>query len=87
MSKEVVKEIQQILFDNGFRSGAKLERAAGTRYKSAKEIETVIANIERQARLDEWNLISETLHSAGIQAELFLNKTRKDRIKELEREE
>lgn len=52
MSKEVVQEIQQILFDNGFRSGAKLERAAGTRYKSAKEIETVIANIERQARIE-----------------------------------
>jgi hypothetical protein len=36
-----------------------------------------------KARIDEWNLISEVQHSAGITAELYFDKNRKDRIKEL----
>lgn len=48
---------------------------------------TLIQSECNKARVDEWNLISETLHSAGIEAELFLGRTKKDRIAELTQEE
>lgn len=47
----------------------------------------VFAKREREARINEWNLISETLHSANIAADLHLSKVRADRIKALEQEE
>jgi len=39
-----------------------------------------------KARIDEWNLISEVQHSAGITAELYFGEERDNRINQLTKE-
>ena len=48
-----------------------------------RAITTLLDQKIKEARIDEWKLISEVQHSAGITAELYFDKNRKDRIKEL----
>ncbi len=36
-----------------------------------------------EARIDEWNLIGETLHAASIESERHVEKVRNDRLDEL----
>ena len=48
-----------------------------------RAITTLLDQKVKEARIDEWKLISEVQHSAGITAELYFDKNRKDRIKEL----
>jgi len=55
--------------------------------KAKQAITTLIAQSERKARLDEWKLISEVQHSAGITAELYFGKERDERINQLTNEE
>lgn len=47
------------------------------------QLTTLLSQATREARIDEWNLISETVHSGGIVGELYINDYRKDRIAEL----
>lgn len=58
-----------------------------TPYKAKQAITTLIAQSERKARIDEWKLISEVQHSAGITAELYFGKERDERINQLTNEE
>ncbi len=46
-------------------------------------IQKAIETTEVKARIDEWGLIGETLHSAGITLELHISKTRDERLKSL----
>ncbi len=46
-------------------------------------IETYTAKKELEARIDEWKYISEIQHSAAITGELYFNKERKDRLRQL----
>jgi len=36
-----------------------------------------------EARIDEWDLLGETLHSAGIASELHINNVRESRLAQL----
>ena len=51
------------------------------------EIQSLITadrkRVELGARIDEWNLIGETLHAASIESERHVEKVRNDRLDEL----
>lgn len=51
-----------------------------------KSILNLIHQAEITARIDEWKLISETVHSAGITSELYVNDYREKRLSALEKE-
>jgi len=55
----------------------------GAEENAVKAITTLIEQSERKARIDEWKLISEVQHSAGITAELYFGKERDERINQL----
>ena len=46
------------------------------------DVETVQA-LTTEARIDEWDLLGETLHSAGIASELHINNARESRLETL----
>jgi DNA-binding XRE family transcriptional regulator len=49
----------------------------------ANRTKQAIKQLITEARVEEWNIISETMHSANITAELYLDKQREERLKEL----
>jgi len=43
-----------------------------------------IEQVDIKARIDEWSLISETIHASNIVSEQYVNNYRLERLKELE---
>ena len=55
--------------------------------KAKKDLATLLDQKIKEARIDEWKLISEVQHSAGITAELYFGKERDERINQLTNKE
>jgi ribosome-binding factor A len=51
-----------------------------------RAITTILDQKIKEARIDEWKLISEVQHSAGITAELYFGEERDNRINQLTKE-
>jgi len=51
-----------------------------------RAITTLLDQKIKEARIDEWKLISEVQHSAGITAELYFGEERDNRINQLTKE-
>ena len=54
--------------------------------KAKQAITTLLDQKVKEARVDEWKLISEVQHSAGITAELYFGEERDNRINQLTKE-
>ena len=54
--------------------------------KAKQAITTILDQKIKEARIDEWKLISEVQHSAGITAELYFGEERDNRINQLTKE-
>ena len=82
-----MKSLDDILDDIILRLRAGTDPDTGwvhvTQEEAKQQIIGYIQERENQARIDEWNLISETLHAAQIEGEFFLHKAWEGRIKEL----
>lgn len=46
----------------------------------------LISNREKLARIDEWDYIHETMHSANIRAQMYIDEMMKDRLATLRKE-
>ena len=59
-----------------------LESGDLTKWFIPEEVEKLKA-LRTEARIDEWDLLGETLHSAGIASELHINNVRESRLAQL----
>ena len=74
--EELYQSITDICFENG----------GVTKPMADKLMQLITADrkrVELEARIDEWNLIGETLHAASIESERHVEKVRNDRLDDL----
>ena len=60
-----------------------LDKILTDHYGTDKTAKQSLHQLIQEAKLEEWGIISETMHSAGITAELYVNRYRNGRVKEL----